>query len=102
MACLRRGCRYPAMENRPLPGRLLADCVNAADGAWTCRLRRRPVGTDLGIERLNDAHIATKSSWSSGQVVAETSVGLSLRRFAVIGFVVRLKRAEPALGNDRD
>src|ERR1700721_639164 len=28
------------------------------------------LSTDLGIERLNDAHIAAKSSWSSGQVVA--------------------------------
>ena len=28
------------------------------------------LSTDLGIERLNDAHIAAKSSWSSGQVTA--------------------------------
>jgi hypothetical protein len=27
--------------------------------------------TDLGIERLNDAHVSAKSSWSSGQVVAD-------------------------------
>ena len=29
------------------------------------------LSTDLGIERLNDAHVAAKSSWSSGQVVAD-------------------------------
>jgi Mycothiol maleylpyruvate isomerase N-terminal domain len=29
------------------------------------------LSTDLGIERLNDAHIAAKSSWSPGQVVAD-------------------------------
>jgi hypothetical protein len=28
------------------------------------------LSTDLGIERLNDAHIAARSSWSSDQVVA--------------------------------
>jgi hypothetical protein len=27
--------------------------------------------TDLGIERLNDAHMAAKSAWSSGQVVGD-------------------------------
>jgi uncharacterized protein (TIGR03083 family) len=27
--------------------------------------------TDLGIERLNDAHVAAKSAWSSGEVVAD-------------------------------
>jgi uncharacterized protein (TIGR03083 family) len=27
--------------------------------------------TDLGIERLNDAHVAAKSSWSPGQVAAD-------------------------------
>jgi uncharacterized protein (TIGR03083 family) len=29
------------------------------------------LSTDLGIERLNDAHIAAKSAWSPGQVVAD-------------------------------
>jgi uncharacterized protein (TIGR03083 family) len=29
------------------------------------------LGTDLGIERLNDAHIAAKSSWSPGRVAAD-------------------------------
>jgi hypothetical protein len=29
------------------------------------------LSTDLGIERLNDEHIAAKSSWSSGQVVTD-------------------------------
>jgi uncharacterized protein (TIGR03083 family) len=29
------------------------------------------LSTDLGIERLNDAHIAAKASWSPGQVVAD-------------------------------
>src|ERR1700683_657226 len=27
--------------------------------------------TDLGIERLNDAHVAAKASWSPGQVTAD-------------------------------
>jgi uncharacterized protein (TIGR03083 family) len=27
--------------------------------------------TELGIERLNDAHVAAKSAWSSGEVVAD-------------------------------
>jgi mycothiol maleylpyruvate isomerase-like protein len=27
--------------------------------------------TDLGIERLNDAHVASKASWSPGQVTAD-------------------------------
>src|ERR1700683_3707601 len=27
--------------------------------------------TDVGIERLNDAHVAAKSSWSPGQVTAD-------------------------------
>jgi hypothetical protein len=31
------------------------------------------LSTDLAIEWLNDAHIAAKSSWSSGQVVADSA-----------------------------
>ena len=42
-------------------GDLLGILASAIGGA---------LGTDLGIERLNDAHLAAKSPWSPGQVVA--------------------------------
>src|ERR1700722_3783171 len=47
MACQLCGCRYPAMENRPLPARLLVDSINAADGAFM-----RP-GTAMHTPRSN-------------------------------------------------
>ena len=50
------------------------------------------LSTDLGIERLNDARIAAKSSWSPGHVVA----GLERQQAALLPQLLTAGRAQLA------
>jgi anti-sigma regulatory factor (Ser/Thr protein kinase) len=66
-------------------GDLLGILASAIDGT---------LSTDLGIERLNDAHIAAKSSWSPGQVAAD----LERQQVALLP---QLESHPPAVGRPR-